>query len=103
MNDQTTGPTTVRHEPDAHRYVIEVDGKLAGFTQYRLRDGGATFDFVHTEIDPAYSGHGLGGTLVSQALTDARDLGKTIVPTCPFVAAWIEKHPDFDGAVERPS
>ncbi|WP_053382312.1 GNAT family N-acetyltransferase [Leucobacter celer] len=100
MNDQET--VTVREDAEAHRFVIEVDGVLAGFAKYRERDGGSTYDFTHTEIDPAFSGRGLGNTLVSRALEHTRELGHTIVPHCPFVAAWLRRHPEFVAAVEWP-
>lgn len=93
---------TVVHEPAAHRFVVTVDGDLAGFTAYREREAGTVFDFVHTEIDPAFGGRGLGGVLVSEALARTRGLGRAIVPHCPFVAAWLRKHPDFVGDVRWP-
>ncbi|RGE24182.1 N-acetyltransferase [Leucobacter sp. wl10] len=100
MNDQQS--TTVRHDAEARRFVIEVDGEPAGFAAYEERDGGAVFEFAHTEIDPAFGGRGLGGALVSNALEGTRELGRTIVPSCPFVAAWLRRHPDFVADVEWP-
>ncbi|QBE48159.1 GNAT family N-acetyltransferase [Leucobacter triazinivorans] len=100
MNDQEN--VTVREDADAHRFVIEVDGAVAGFARYRRLDNGSTYDFVHTEIDPAFEGRGLGSTLVSRALEHTRELGHTIVPHCPFVAAWLRRHPEFVAAVEWP-
>nr|WP_233613180.1 GNAT family N-acetyltransferase [Leucobacter edaphi] len=92
----------VIHEPEAHRFAVTVDGQLAGFTAYREREAGTVYDFVHTEIDPAFGGRGLGGVLVSEALTATRLLGRAIVPHCPFVAGWLRKHPDFVGDVRWP-
>lgn len=100
MNDQES--VTVRHDADAHRFVIEVDGAIAGFTAYRELDGGTKYDFVHTEIDPAFGGRGLGGLLVAQALERTRGLGRTVIPHCPFVAAWLRRHPGFVADVEWP-
>lgn len=94
------GRAAVRHDPESTRYVIEVDGTVAGFTEYIERGGGTAFDFVHTEIDPAFGGRGLGGTLVSEALAHARGLGKKVIAHCPFVVAWLNKHPEFDTGVE---
>ncbi|UOR02543.1 N-acetyltransferase [Leucobacter allii] len=95
------GTARVRHDEAARRFVIETDGVDAGFTAYRERADGA-FDFVHTEVDPAFSGRGLGGTLVEAALTRSRELGRTIVPHCPFVAAWLRRHPGFVADVDWP-
>lgn len=75
------------------RYEITVDGEVAGFTQYRRRR--ATIAFVHTEIDPRFEGRGLGGQLVSAALDAARVDGLEVLPFCPFVKAYIKRHPEY--------
>jgi predicted GNAT family acetyltransferase len=76
-----------------HRYEIVVDGQTAGLTAYRDRDGQRVF--YHTEINDAFAGRGLASLLVQQALTDARDSGKRIVPVCPYVAKFLKKHDEF--------
>ncbi len=75
------------------RFEIHVDGAVAGFTQYRARDG--VIDFVHTEIDDAYEGQGLGGQLARGALDAVRAEGRTVIATCPFIKGWIEEHEDY--------
>ena len=86
----------VAHE-DKDRYEIEVDGELAGFTQFRVNGTVATFP--HTEISPEYEGQGLASTLIRFALDDMRARGMTVVPRCPFVRAFIEKHPEYQDLV----
>lgn len=81
----------VHDNPDEDRYEIRVDGQLAGFAQYRLRPG--KISFVHTEIDSEREGAGLGSRLVRFALDEARMRGLSVVPICPFVAGYIERHP----------
>jgi len=78
---------------EAERYVVEVDGEPAGFAQYR--DRGLAISFVHTEIDDRYEGQGLGGRLVSAALDDVRSRGLAVLPLCPFVRGYIERHPEY--------
>ena len=83
--------------PDASRFEIHVDGLLAGFAAYRTKDDGthpALLVFTHTEIDDAFEGQGLGSTLVRGALDAARDRGVPVRPDCPFVRAYIARHPD---------
>jgi predicted GNAT family acetyltransferase len=75
------------------RFEIHVDGKLAGFAVYRLGHGLITF--THTEIDDAFAGQGLGGKLVRAALDAARTSGLAVLPQCPFVRSWIQKHEDY--------
>ncbi len=91
--DEQAGVTAVRDAPERDRFEIEVDGALVGFTQYRRRPG--TIAFVHTEIDPGHEGEGLGGILVSAALVEARREGARVLPFCPFVRSYIERHPDY--------
>lgn len=86
----------VRHQPEAHRYTIETEGRLAGFTRYAERSGGEAFDFLHTEIDPEFGGRGLAAILVAEALARTRGQGKRVIAHCPYVVAWLRKHPEFD-------
>lgn len=86
------GPV-VRDNPDEKRYDIRVDGQLAGFAQYRARPG--LLAFIHTEIDPAFEGQGLGGKLIRFALEDARARELAVLPFCPFVNGYIRRHPEF--------
>jgi predicted GNAT family acetyltransferase len=89
----------VRDNRDRARYEILVDGRLAGFVQYNMRGG--RLILVHTEIDEAHAGHGLAGILVSAALDDIRTRGLCIVPVCPFVERYIERHPEYDDLVDH--
>lgn len=88
----------VRDEPGEERYVVLVDGARAGFAQY-VRRGGRVI-FVHTEIDPAFEGQGLGGRLAQGALDHARAQGTPVVPLCPFIAGYIGKHPEYADLVD---
>jgi NAD+ kinase len=56
-------------------------------------------DLLHTEIDPAFEGRGLAGRLAGGALTDARARSTPVTVTCPFVAGYVERHPEFDDVV----
>jgi predicted GNAT family acetyltransferase len=89
----TTAATTVADAPERHRYEITVDGTLAGFAAYRLAPDHITF--VHTEIDDSFAGKGLAGVLVRAALDDVRTRALRVVPVCPYVKAWIERHPEY--------
>lgn len=75
------------------RYEIHVDGALAGFLEYRTVDD--VLALVHTEVDEAYAGQGLGGQLAKYALDDAKARDVKISPLCPFVAKYIDKHPEY--------
>ena len=84
--------TVVRNESE-HRYEARLDGVVVGFSKYRLRPGQVVF--THTEIDSAYEGQGFGGQLAKAALDDVRARGEQVVPICPFIRAYIDKHPEY--------
>jgi len=84
---------TVLDVPESSRFEIHVDGRLAGFAQYRTKVPGLIV-FTHTEIDDAFEGRGLGSVLVREALDAARSRGLSVRPDCPFVRAYIARHPD---------
>jgi uncharacterized protein len=85
--------TEVVDNAEAARYEIRVDGELAGIAQYRLRPGKIVF--THTVIHDQFEGQGLGGKLVSEALDRSRAAGLKVAPLCPFVAGYIERHPEY--------
>ena len=84
--------TLVRDNPDEQRYELLSDGELVGELVYRLRDSRITL--LHTEVSPSVEGRGLGGRLVAGALDDIRARGLRVVPVCPFVRAYLRRHPD---------
>ena len=88
----------VRDNEESSRYEVWVDGEQAGFAQY-VRRGGRTI-FVHTEIDPAHEGAGLGSALARGALDAERLRGGPIVPLCPFVRTYIDRHPEYADLVD---
>lgn len=85
--------STVRDNAELSRYEISVEEGLAGFAQYRAEPG--LLAFTHTEIDDRFEGRGLGGELVGYALGDARERGLAVLPVCPFVKSYIQRHPEY--------
>jgi len=77
----------------ADRYEIHVDGELAGFTVIEVEPDATVMP--HTEIDGKFEGRGLSKVLIQRALDDLRSRGDKIVPTCPAVARFINKHPEY--------
>ena len=87
----------VRDNPERSRYEALVGTDVAGFAAYR--DSAGTRVFTHTQVDDDYEGHGVGSTLARAALDDVRAKGMQIVPRCPFIAAWVQHHPDYQDLV----
>jgi uncharacterized protein len=87
----------VADAPERDRYELSIDGEVVGFATYRTHPGRITF--VHTEIDERLQGRGLGDRLIRFALEDARTRGLAVLPLCPFVKAFIERHREFEALV----
>ena len=83
----------VADNPGKRRFEVYLDDRLAGFPVYVTN--GSHVVFVHTEVDPAFEGHGLGSALVAGALADIRARGLKLHPLCPFVVAYLRRHPEF--------
>jgi uncharacterized protein len=83
--------------PEASRYELRLDGRLIGLAAYRRGDGRIVF--THTEVDGSCEGHGFGSRLVAGALADARRDGLVVLPLCPFVAHYVERHPELHDLV----
>lgn len=84
---------TIRKDEQAQRYELLVDGSLASYAEY-FDDGGRVV-MPHTVTTPAHRGRGLAARVVQFALDDIRSMGRTVVPTCWFVADFIEQHPEY--------
>lgn len=93
-------PTVEVHDaPDRERYEVALDGEQAGYAQYVRRSGPTIF--VHTVIDPAFEGHGLGSALAKVALAAERAANRPIVPLCPFIRAYVDRHPEYLDLVDQ--
>ena len=79
--------------PDRHRYELRSADELIGIVAYHL--DGEVITLVHTEVGSAHSGHGYAAVLARGALDDARSRGLRVVPSCPYVASYVEKHPEY--------
>ena len=82
-----------------HRYEARVGGELAGSAYYDTADD--LIVFTHTEVDDAFEGKGVGSALAKGALDDVRADGRRkVVPRCPFIKGWIERHPDYQDLLD---
>lgn len=82
--------TPVRDNSSAHRFEIEADGQVA-FLQYQRKPN--TVVLIHTEVPSSLRGRGLGNILAKAALEAVRAEGSRLEVRCPFVRAYLEKHP----------
>jgi predicted GNAT family acetyltransferase len=89
----------VKDSPERQRFELEVDGHLA-FSAYRRASGVVTF--THTEVPDVFRGKGIGSALAQGALELVRQSGERAVARCPFIAAYIARHPEFSDLVAEP-
>lgn len=90
---------TVADNPDAQRYEARLAGRVVGFSSYgRVRD---RIVFLHTEVDESMEGRGVGSRLAAEAVADVRAKGLRITARCPFIAAWLERHPEHTDLIAR--
>jgi predicted GNAT family acetyltransferase len=80
-------------ESHRHRYEARVHGALAGFLTYRRDEHRVTL--LHTEVDDAFAGQGVGSALARFALDDASHRGCGVVIQCPFVTDYVARHPEY--------
>ena len=90
----------VRENATEDRFEIWVGAELAGITVYEPE--GQTLAFVHTQVETRFGGQGLATSLIGQALDTVRERGQAVLPYCPFVKAFIQKHPDYLDLVPEP-
>jgi predicted GNAT family acetyltransferase len=82
----------VRQNNVRHRFELDVDGQTA-VAYYTVAPGVITF--THTEVPQALAGRGVASRLIGGALEQARAQGLRVVAKCPFVSAYLGKHPEF--------
>ena len=89
----------MRDDPAGNRYELLIDGVRAGDLHYLPTRGAVVL--VHTEITPELEGQGFGGRLIAGALEDLRTRELVIIPVCPFVRSYLERHPEYADLLER--
>jgi hypothetical protein len=81
----------------ASRFETEIEGELAVLNYVETA---STIDLQRTDVPATLEGHGVGGSLALTALEYARQSGKRVIPTCPFVRAYIKRHPEWNTIVD---
>jgi predicted GNAT family acetyltransferase len=84
--------SNVTNDEVQHRFELSVDGHVA-FAEYFIR--GNVVTFTHTLVPNELEGKGVGSALAKAALNDARSRGLAVIPRCPFIHAYIERHPEY--------
>jgi predicted GNAT family acetyltransferase len=90
---------TVRDNTESHRFELEIDDHVAK-AWYRRQ--GNVITFTHTEVPPELEGKGVGSRLARGALDAVRAAGEKVVALCPFIAAYMRRHREYDDLLKTP-
>ena len=85
--------TSIHDNAEETRFEITVDGELAGYVDYTRE--GDEYALPHTRVFSQFEGRGIGGQLITGALTEIASRGGSVLPFCPFVPKVIRDHPEF--------
>ena len=79
------------------QFQVTIDGETASL-EYRFLDG--VLVLMHTEVPDKLGGRGIASSLAAYAFGYAREKGLRVKVYCPFVLAWMKKHPEVRDVVD---
>jgi uncharacterized protein len=91
-------PPQVVNNVEGHQFEIRVDDRVA---RLKYEISGGTIDLIHTEVPAALGGQGLADQLARAALEYAAQHSLRVIPTCPFVRAFLKRHGEYAKLTER--
>lgn len=94
---------SLRHNSERSRFEVLDGENVIGQAAYLDRDAEEQRIYYHTVIDEDFGGRGLAGRLAAKALDETVSAGLGIVPVCPFIKKYLEKHPQYSGSVTKPT
>jgi uncharacterized protein len=92
MNIPDPNQIEVKNNVEENRFEVVIDDKIA-MVEYML--AGRNIIFTHTEVPPEFEGHGIANRMAYVALEHAKAEGYKVQPLCPFITAYIRKHPEY--------
>lgn len=92
MTDFDLSSLQPSNNPDAKRFEVRVGNDVA-MIEYMI--GNTNITMTHTEVPPAFEGRGVAGLLAKYALDWAKENGYKVNPLCPFIKAYIQRHPEY--------
>lgn len=98
MSDKYLDIPLVQNQ-DKRRFEMEVENHIA-FIEYIINKDNIMY-LTHTEVPRALEGKGVGGSMVEKALNFLKDNGYTLAPLCPFVAAYLKRHPEWQSILAK--
>ncbi len=86
----------LKDNKEAQQFELDVNGAIA-FIAYEPHKGALAL--THTEVPEALEGKGVGSVLVLKTLEYIESQGQKIIPLCPFVRAYLQRHPEWERIV----
>lgn len=78
------------------QFELHIDGQIA-LVAYMEKDN--KYALVHTEVPEALEGRGIASILVTKVLTLIESQGRKIIPLCPYVKSFLQRHPEWERIV----
>jgi predicted GNAT family acetyltransferase len=85
--------TAIQKNSEQSRYELIVDDTVAGVVEYVDKDD--YVELTHTEVDPSHEGEGLGSQLARAVLDSLRNDNRAVIPSCPFIRSYLQRHPEY--------
>ncbi|MDX1461702.1 MAG: GNAT family N-acetyltransferase [Marinirhabdus sp.] len=82
----------ISENTEQNRFEAKIGDKKA-ILEFIRSDG--KMYLTHTEVPKQLEGNGVGSALVEHALAVIEDEKRKLVPSCPFVASYVEKNPEY--------
>lgn len=92
---ETTQPDVIDNQAE-RRFELHADGEMSILT-YRI--SGDRIRLIHTEVPRDQRGRGYAEMLARAALERAARDQLRVVPLCPFVRGFLERHPEYNTLV----
>ncbi|MDA9913231.1 N-acetyltransferase [Candidatus Nanopelagicales bacterium] len=86
---------SVEHQAEQNMFTARLDGQDAGRLVYTPHKTRPEWVVYSTSVSPVFEGRGVGSALTLTAVEAAQAQQIKIVPTCWFVAGWLDRHPEF--------
>ena len=85
----------IEHDKENHQFIYEINGKTAHL-KYKVLPDGKILDYMSTYVPPELRGQQIAAQLVKVGLDYARANNYKVIPSCSYVRAYIERHPEYN-------
>ena len=90
----------IQHHADDQQFTAN-DEKPVGFLNYTILPDRKTLDYHHTFVPPEFRGKHIAQDLVKFALDYAKENNYKVIPSCPFVKLFIDRHPEYKDLIKE--